>query len=304
MARPRKDGIDYFSFDTDFFADKKIKILKAKYGLNGVGIYIFLLCEIYKNGYYLAWDEDYKYILADELSLKDDFVEQVLKFLVERSLFDNKLFYSDNILTSKGIQKRFQLAVKERAKKNHIAIEEFWVLSEEETEYYINLIHEQSNSMKNDSNSRNNKGKIEVIPGKKYTKESKEKESKENQSKEIKEVQQAAVYFENEELNRTFLDFVDMRKKIKNGAMTERAIKMMIDKISKYSIDTAIKMLEQSILNNWKDIYELKTKEIVEAVHSSNQKNKFCNFEQRNYEKNKIKNIEQKLLEKALSNVT
>ena len=53
MARPRKEGMDYFSFDVDFFTgSKKIKILKARYGADGIVIYLYLLCEIYKNGYY------------------------------------------------------------------------------------------------------------------------------------------------------------------------------------------------------------------------------------------------------------
>jgi predicted phage replisome organizer len=66
-------------------------------------------------------------------------------------------------------------------------------------------------------------------------------------------------YFEDLELNSTFEEFMKMRKtKIKNGGMTERAISMMVNKLNKYDIEIAIKMLEQSIINNWKDIYELK----------------------------------------------
>ena len=69
----------------------------------------------------------------------------------------------------------------------------------------------------------------------------------------------AQTYFPNDEkLNSTFLDFMNMRKSLKNGKMTERAITMMINKLNKYDNDTAISMLEQSILNNWKDVYELK----------------------------------------------
>ena len=29
MARPQKEGLEYFSLDVDFFLDRKIKILKA-----------------------------------------------------------------------------------------------------------------------------------------------------------------------------------------------------------------------------------------------------------------------------------
>ena len=46
----------------------------------------------------MQWNDDLKFILADELNLTDGFIEQVLKFLLDGSLFDNKLFQSDTIL--------------------------------------------------------------------------------------------------------------------------------------------------------------------------------------------------------------
>lgn len=65
-------------------------------------------------------------------------------------------------------------------------------------------------------------------------------------------------YFPNDEkLNNVFLDFIDMRRKIKSP-MTDRAITTMLNKLIKLDNETAIRMLEQSILNNWKDIYPLK----------------------------------------------
>ena len=71
-------------------------------------------------------------------------------------------------------------------------------------------------------------------------------------------------YFEVKELNDIFLDFIKMRKtKIKNGAMTDRAIKIMVNKLSKYDVSIAIKMIENSLLNNWKDIYDLKDEQVV-----------------------------------------
>jgi hypothetical protein len=68
----------------------------------------------------------------------------------------------------------------------------------------------------------------------------------------------AVVYFPlDEKLNKTFMDFINMRKSIK-AKMTDRAIELMIKKIEKEQPDTAIQMLEQSIMNGWKDIYPLK----------------------------------------------
>lgn len=179
MARPQKTGLDYFPLDVDFFSDNKIRILRARYGMDGITVYIYLLCEIYKNGYYMEWNDDFKYILADELNLTDGFIEQVLTFLLERSLLDSTLFKSDTILTSPGIQKRYQLAVKERAKKRPIEIEKFWLLKPEETESFIKVNSFLNNSRNNDGFSRNN--------GSKSMEESL-KESKVNKSKVNKKI--------------------------------------------------------------------------------------------------------------------
>ena len=67
MPRPQKAGIDYFPLDVNFFADKKVKILKARYGADGVAIYLYLLCEIYRAGYYIKFDDDALFITSDDL---------------------------------------------------------------------------------------------------------------------------------------------------------------------------------------------------------------------------------------------
>lgn len=179
MPRPQKAGIDYFPLDVNFFADKKVKILKARYGADGVAIYLYLLCEIYRAGYYIKFDDDALFITSDDLGMSPDKVKQVLKFLLERSLFNDTLFQSDTILTSAGIQKRFQLAVKERAKKNPIEIKGFWLLDEAETESFIKVNQSLNFSRKNDSNSRKNPDKSQE----ESLKESKVKKSKEKESK-------------------------------------------------------------------------------------------------------------------------
>ena len=68
------------------------------------------------------------------------------------------------------------------------------------------------------------------------------------------------VYFPDDLLNQAFLDFIAMRKKTKSP-MTDRAIQMATRKLNELSNgdnDLAIKILEQSIMNNWKDLYPLK----------------------------------------------
>ena len=48
MARPMKNGLTYFPFDVDFFTDKKIKRLRAKYGADGIAVYMYLFALLKK----------------------------------------------------------------------------------------------------------------------------------------------------------------------------------------------------------------------------------------------------------------
>ena len=69
------------------------------------------------------------------------------------------------------------------------------------------------------------------------------------------------VFFPNDEkLNSAFADYVDTRKKIKSP-MTDRAVDLAISKLMKLSNgdnDTAIEILNNSIVNGWKGLYPLK----------------------------------------------
>ena len=65
------------------------------------------------------------------------------------------------------------------------------------------------------------------------------------------------IYYTNEKLNELFLEFLQVRKEIK-AVNSDRAINMLINKLNNYDDETKIKMIEQSIVNSWKDVYELK----------------------------------------------
>jgi len=145
LSRTIQNGLIYFSFDCNFFSNRKIKVLKANFGVDGIIVYVYLLCEIYKNGYYLKLDDDYNYIISDALNLKPEKINSVISFLTEHCLFDKQLFISDKILTSKGIQIRFQLAIRERAKKTPRTVSYYWLLDASETIGCIMASHNSGN---------------------------------------------------------------------------------------------------------------------------------------------------------------
>lgn len=61
-----------------------------------------------------------------------------------------------------------------------------------------------------------------------------------------------------EKLQDVIFDFIDMRTMIKKP-MTERAIKMLINKLDKLAQndDEKVAIVEQSIYHNWQDVYAL-----------------------------------------------
>ncbi len=180
MARPMKKGLDYFPFDVDIFSDRKIKVLYSRFGADGFTLYSYLLCQIFREGYYLSVDEDLNYLIASDLNMNAEKIGLMMNFLLERSLFDNKRFRSEKILTSAGIQRRYQQAVRTRAAKKQITVEErFWLLDKEETEAFIQVRSAEGFSGKNEHNSGNNPDNSRNND----TKKSKGKESKRKESK-------------------------------------------------------------------------------------------------------------------------
>lgn len=182
MARPRKKGLDYFPLDVDFFSDKKIKRLRARYGTDGVTVYMYLLCEIYRSGYYINYDEDLILDISDELNISENSIQQIINYLLSRSLFDDTLAKSVKVLTAASIQRRYQEAKNTRkSTQPDIDVEaKFWVLKKDETHGFIKVRPCENNSQINIGLSANNSSLSEING----TKESKVKKSKVKESKE------------------------------------------------------------------------------------------------------------------------
>ena len=121
MARPLKKGLGYFPLDTRFLSNRKIQRLAQRYGCKGICIYIATLCEVYgEKGYYAHFDRDFCFDVGFSTGQEDTFVEEVILFCAQIKLFDKRLLEQEQILTSKGIQLRFE----EIYKRTKVQIEE------------------------------------------------------------------------------------------------------------------------------------------------------------------------------------
>ena len=117
MARPTKKGLDYFPLDVDFLSDLKVRRIIKACGKEAVHILVALLANIYRDeGYYVLWDDDLAFLVADEVGTKEGTVEELVRKAVQVKFFDKDIFDKYSVLTSKGIQNRYILATKERKK--------------------------------------------------------------------------------------------------------------------------------------------------------------------------------------------
>jgi DnaD/phage-associated family protein len=280
MARPVKEGLSYFPFDVDFFSDRKIKILKSRYGADGITLYMYLLCEVYKNGYYLKTDDDFLYIISDDLNMSYEKIRQIMNFLLERSLFNDTLFKSDKVLTSVGIQRRFQEAIKSRASKRTVEINKFWLLEKNETQSFIKVNIKSDKSENNSNKSENNSSKSEIND----TKKSKVNKNKVNESKVD---------------NNIFLIYENCGFGTINN-FTKEQLEAMVNDFSFEWVKEALEIATangarnlkyvQRVLENWRD----KGKNYVPTYNKDNVKVlKFNNFEGRQYD---YDDLERKLL--------
>lgn len=176
MARPLKDGLDYFPKDSGFYRDRKIRALIGRFGSDGAILYDYILCEAYGDkGYYVSVDDSFQDIAAADLGMSPEKIGLILDYLLNKSmLLDGTLFKAVKVLTSHGIQTRYQEAVRQRAVKRGVCVDgKLWLLSEAETESFIQVRHNDDKSRKNYDKSEKNHS----FSDGKSLKESKGKES-------------------------------------------------------------------------------------------------------------------------------
>ena len=85
MARPIKNGLDYFPVDTDIFENIQVRKLKSRYKSLGFLAYFTILCDVYKKeGYFLHISDDYVYDLADRLGDTEEKIQERYILVVKR----------------------------------------------------------------------------------------------------------------------------------------------------------------------------------------------------------------------------
>lgn len=173
MARPLKNGLDYYPLNVDFFSDIKVRRLIKAGGPQSISIIIALLGNIYRDeGYYMRWDNDLTFLISDLVGVTEGAVMETVNKAVHIGFFHAGLFETYKILTSKGIQARYLEAVSRRRQvflnKNYLLLD---------VNAYNNVVLDDVIDDNNSVNVYNNSVNVDRSTQSKV-KESKVKESK------------------------------------------------------------------------------------------------------------------------------
>ena len=163
MARPIKQGLDYYPLDVGFLQDVKIRRIMRACGIQSISVLISLLANIYRNdGYFLRWSPDMSFLIADELGVSEGAVTATVDKAVQVDFFNANMYECYGVLTSEGIQSRFFEAASRRREVRYDA--RFLLIN---VNVYKNLVNVDNNPVNVDDNPQSK------------VKESKVKESKE-----------------------------------------------------------------------------------------------------------------------------
>jgi len=106
MARPTKQGIDYFPLDCTF--DSKTEMYLIETGAPGLAVLVTIWQMIYSNnGYYINDDDDLRLIIKRRIDVGINEVSDCINCAVKRRVFSVEQRDTNRILTSKAIQKRY-----------------------------------------------------------------------------------------------------------------------------------------------------------------------------------------------------
>ncbi|MEG6580776.1 DUF4373 domain-containing protein [Lactiplantibacillus plantarum] len=151
MARPVKEGLDYFPLDVDFAVNDKTEAIMGEFGPKGVLFMIYLLSAVYQNGYYLQWNKLKQMQLANRIEgVSPELTNQIVNRLIAYGTFSEELFNSAKVLTSLRIQETYEDATKRRK-------------SQKPTKYWINVDINKDTSVVNvdiNPQSKVNKSKV------------------------------------------------------------------------------------------------------------------------------------------------
>lgn len=127
MARPTKQGFDYFPLDVGFFSNKKISALRRAFGSLGILTYVNLLCRVYEQGFAYHFEDEDSLVadIAEDIGnghLRQTMIQirEIIHYLIRHQMLSERLF-QQSWISSVQMQEQF-LTMSTTAKRKCVAI--------------------------------------------------------------------------------------------------------------------------------------------------------------------------------------
>ena len=114
MARRIKQGLEYMPTDVFMFEDDKFRYIESKTGPLGSYSMFRLLLATFSVGLCYRWNDFEKEVFAGRIGVPVEKTEEALEAAFTANLFDRRLYESEGVLSSKGIQRRYFLGISRR----------------------------------------------------------------------------------------------------------------------------------------------------------------------------------------------
>ena len=112
MARPQKQGLDYFALDINM--GDEVELIEAKHGMVGFAVLVKIFQKIYGEGYFYEWNERNQLLFSNRFSVDRNKLIDIIDDCIKWGIFDSDLYDKYKILTSRRIQKHYVAAVYKR----------------------------------------------------------------------------------------------------------------------------------------------------------------------------------------------
>jgi hypothetical protein len=125
LARPQKEGLDYFPHDVYAASDPKIEPILLLYGAKGYAFYFLHLEYIYRSNSleFDISDAETREVIAQKLHISAEEYERILQTSLKKNLFDKTYYDDTHKLTSNGVKKRAS-SVFEKRERMRVAYEQ------------------------------------------------------------------------------------------------------------------------------------------------------------------------------------
>ena len=162
MARPTKNNADYFSHDADMRNHRKMKAVRAKFGLEGYAVWNMLL-EVLTDAehFVINIDEVEIELIAGDFGIEGDLLSEMISYFIRLKLLEEE----NGTLTCASLIERMQPLLDKRERQKSYAE------SKKKRKNNNNQVNDVENSV-NDVENTQSKVKYSIV------KESKVKESK------------------------------------------------------------------------------------------------------------------------------